>query len=186
LSAPYADDEIHRHEHQLPHHEKEQQVERHEDAQHPRGEYEEERAVAVQFLPNARPAAENDERHQERRQEDQHHRNAVYAERQPRAPERNPRDVDIRLPRRGVRVHGPPEAGREDELDDEVRERHHLHLARDTRRRVALRPRREPPVQQDPRRARDRQQEQDRKDPVVVADGAQEGIHVVSMLNGSR
>ena len=91
LPAPHPDDQVHRHQHQFPHHEEQHEVERHEDAEHAGREHHEQRVVAVDLLADARPPAQHGERHQERGEQHQRHRDAVHAERESHPPRGDPR-----------------------------------------------------------------------------------------------
>src|SRR5208283_5516200 len=59
LAAPDGDDEIHRHQHGLPENEEEQEIERHEDAQHGGLQEQEEGVVFLEAVLNSAPARED-------------------------------------------------------------------------------------------------------------------------------
>jgi hypothetical protein len=59
LAAPDADDEVHRHEHHFPHHVEQEEIQRHEHAEHSGREDQHQRVVAVRARPNACPASED-------------------------------------------------------------------------------------------------------------------------------
>src|ERR1051325_7072360 len=75
----------------------EEEIERDEDADHPGGQHEEERVEPGFALRDVGPAAEDRERHQERRQQNEEQGNPVHADREMDAPGRDPRDVDREL-----------------------------------------------------------------------------------------
>ncbi len=84
-AAPDADEEVHRHEHHFPEHVEQEEVERAEDADHPRLEEEEERVVLLLALRDRRERRVDGDEGEERREEDQERRDAVHAERVLRA-----------------------------------------------------------------------------------------------------
>ena len=65
-TAPDADDEVHRHQHGFPEDEEQQEIERHEDAQHAGLQQEEERVVFLQPVLNGGPTGQDGEEADER------------------------------------------------------------------------------------------------------------------------
>ena len=117
--APDPDDEVHRDEHGLPHHVEQEEVERHEDAEHAGREHEQQRVVRARLAADGGAAAERREQHDEGREQHHHQRDAVEAEREADAPRRDPPVVEALLPAVERRVEGPPEPEREEELQRE-------------------------------------------------------------------
>ena len=79
-AAPDADEEIHRHQHDLPEEEEEQEVERHERAEHPGLQDEQEDVVLLHALGNGVPRRQHGDRPHHGRQENQQRAEAVGAE----------------------------------------------------------------------------------------------------------
>ena len=118
--SPDADEEVHRQQHHLPEHVEEKEVERHEHADHPGDEEQEEHVVGLDVLRD-RPARGAGEHREERGQEHQRHADAVDAEQVLDAEGRNPRllhhglharlaDRELRGPR-GTEAEGGEETG---------------------------------------------------------------------------
>src|SRR5262249_46606877 len=78
-ASPNADEEVHRQQHDLPEDIEEEEVERAEDAHHPRFEEEEHREEALHVLVDV-PRGTDGDRRNERRQEHHEDRNAVDTE----------------------------------------------------------------------------------------------------------
>ena len=89
--APDPDQEVHRHQHRVPEHVEQEQVERDEDADHRRLEQQHEDAERLQPLVNRLPRAEERERRQQPREDEQKQADAVDADEIRDAERRNPR-----------------------------------------------------------------------------------------------
>src|SRR3989449_1076392 len=129
LPAPHPDDEVHRNEHDFPHHVKEEQIEGHEHPDHARREHEHQRIKAALARRDVGVAAEHRQRDQERREQDHKQRDPVHADRVADSPVRDPRRIEDELEavRRRER---PPQGRRDRELDQAGRERDVLGPAR--------------------------------------------------------
>ncbi len=88
--APDADQQIHRHQHRFPENEEEEEIERHEDAEHAGLQHQKPDVVFLHAILNRRPRRQNRNPAQQRRQHDQQERNAVDAQHVTRADRGNP------------------------------------------------------------------------------------------------
>ena len=79
-AAPDGDDEVHGHQHGFPEHEEQQEIERHEDAQHGGLQQQEEGVVFLQALGDGVPAGEDGEEAQQRGEHDQQQAQPVDAD----------------------------------------------------------------------------------------------------------
>ena len=118
LVAPDPDEEVHRDEHRLPEHVEEEEVERDEDPDHARLEEEHEDHELAHPVVDRRPRAEEGERREERRQDDEPQRQPVDADVVRDPPRRDPGRLLDELHRGHV-----AEAGDERERDREGRGR---------------------------------------------------------------
>ena len=100
VAAPDADQEVHRDQHHLPEQEEQQEVERHEGADHPGLEEEQEDVVLLHPLGDRRPRRQDGDDAHQRRQQDHQRREAVHAEVVPGADRRDPRRALHELVRR--------------------------------------------------------------------------------------
>ena len=98
-TAPDADEEIHRQQHHLPEHIKEEKVERHEDAQHAGDEQQKQDVIGLDVLGD-RPARGRGQHRQERGQHDQREADAVNSQQVFDAEGLDPGQFDDRLHRR--------------------------------------------------------------------------------------
>ena len=118
-AAPDADEEVHRHQHHFPEQEEEQEVERHERAEHPGLQDEQEDVVLLQALGDRGPRRQDrDEAHQ-RREQDQQDAEAVDAEKVLGPNRGNPWSALDQLKLRALRVveAREPQRNRDDEAD---------------------------------------------------------------------
>ena len=95
--SPNADDEIHRHQHDFPENVEEEEVERHEDAQHAGLEQHEHDVVFAHALLNGRPGGKHGNKAQHGSQHNQQEADAVDAQVEAGADGRNPFLVDFEL-----------------------------------------------------------------------------------------
>jgi hypothetical protein len=91
VAAPDADEEVHRHQHDLPEQEEQQEVERNERADHAGLEHQQEDVVLLHALPDGRPRRQDRDRAQQRRHQDQQDAEAVDAEEVVSPDRRDPR-----------------------------------------------------------------------------------------------
>ena len=77
LATPDADYEVHRHQHHFPCHIEEEEIARHEYAEHAAGENQQQRVIAAHFSADARPASERRQWHDEGRQQNHHQRDSI-------------------------------------------------------------------------------------------------------------
>jgi hypothetical protein len=180
LAAPDPDDEVHRDEHRLPHHVEEEQVERHEDAEHPGREEEEERVVRARLATDRGEAPVRREQHDEGREEDHHQGDAVESERESDPPRGNPGAVEGLLPAFVAGIERPPEPEREDELEREDGGGEDARAAGGAGRDFVLPFLSAASGEHDEQGADQRQRQERRENPGVVADGQQEIVHRVS------
>ena len=124
VAAPDADQEVHRHQHHFPEQEEEQEVERHERAEHARLQHEQEDVVLLHTLGDRRPRRQHRDEPHHRRQQDQQRAEAVDAEEILRADRRNPRRLLDELETRARRVVPEPQRNRDHEAEerDDVRD----------------------------------------------------------------
>ena len=116
VPAPDPDDEVHRNQHHFPHHIEEEEIERHEDADHARCQHEQQRVEATLALGDVAPASQNRERHEEGGEQDEEQRDPVHADRVVNAPRGDPGSIDGEL-HAAVRNKCPPERDRNREFD---------------------------------------------------------------------
>src|SRR5215472_13342074 len=90
VAAPYADQEIHRHEHHFPENVKEEEVERHEDADHAGLQQQHQNVILLSALLNCSPRGRDRQHAQQRREHHEQHADAVDTQRVFRANRRNP------------------------------------------------------------------------------------------------
>ena len=88
--APYPDQQIHRHQHRFPEHKEEEEIQRHEDAQHARLQKQKPDVVFLHPILDRGPRRKDRDPSQQRRQHDQQKRNAVDAQDIARADRRDP------------------------------------------------------------------------------------------------
>jgi hypothetical protein len=108
LRAPDADDEVHRHEHELPGQVEQQQIERHEHAHEPAREREQQRAEAGHAGAHLMPGGQQREWHERCGEHEHGQRDAVHAKTQACADFRQPRPVHAQLPTGHRRIEGQP------------------------------------------------------------------------------
>ena len=102
--TPHANDEVHRNQHDFPEHVEEEEIERHENAEHPRLEQKEHGVVFLHALLDGCPRREDGEKTQHRGQHDQQKADAINAQVVLRADGRNPIVLlnEFELLRRGL------------------------------------------------------------------------------------
>src|SRR5260370_1020949 len=79
-TTPDTDQQIHRHQHRFPENEEEEEIERHEDAEHPRLQHQEPDVIFLHPYLDGGPRRKNRDPSQQRGQHDQQKRNAVNAQ----------------------------------------------------------------------------------------------------------
>ena len=118
IAAPDADEEVHRDEHHFPEQEEQQEVERHEGAEHPRLQHEQEDVELLHTIGNRGPRGQHGDRSHHRRQQNQQDAEAVDAEEVFRPDRGNPRRALDELKIGARRVVPEPERNRDDEPDE--------------------------------------------------------------------
>ena len=88
--APDADKQIHRHQHRFPEHKKEEEIQRHEDAQHAGLQHQEPNVIFFYPSFDRAPRRKNRNPSQQRSEHDQQKRNAINAQVETRPNRRNP------------------------------------------------------------------------------------------------
>ncbi len=116
VAAPDADDEVHRDEHHFPHHIEQEKIEGDKDAEHAGRQDEQQRVKRGLTFCDVAPAAQDRERHQERREEHQEQRDAVHANGVVNPPRRDPGMVGGELDA-PARHECPPQRHGERKLD---------------------------------------------------------------------
>ena len=123
-AAPDADEEVHRHQHHFPEQEEQQEVQRHERAEHPGLQHEQEDVVLLHPLGDRRPRRQHGNRPHHRRQQDEQHAEAVDAEEVLGTHRRDPRraldelEVGVRRVVPEPERHGNHEADAGDDVGD--------------------------------------------------------------------
>ena len=122
VAAPDADQEIHRHQHHFPEHIEEEEIERHENAQHADLQQQEQNVIFLGANLDGAPGGKDRNSAEERRQDHQQEADAVDAQRVVRADGGNPVGVFAELVARRGRVQAEaPEQRQRDDQPEEAR-----------------------------------------------------------------
>jgi hypothetical protein len=121
--APDADDEVHRHEHELPEDVEEEEVERDERAEHARFQHQHEEEVLLHALLHVAEREEDDDRREEGRKQHEEEAHAVDADHVLDAPLRHPLVLLEELELGGVGTEAGPQRERQEERHEREHER---------------------------------------------------------------